>query len=333
MTSNSKDYMLRSDYTKDKLFVAVVSALRSYNELNKFEDHDHSLERIIESSVSIYQERRFSEFSRDVMRQLRSILCLNNKALEERTSGFTAKKVDGIYVITSCFGDFHKFKKLYMEDMLSKDVVKLVLQAEKSSEKQYKNKEFSVCFEDNHGGSHVIYIRTSQNITEWDENLIDIFCTNISEDFDHLYNQEEEVIGIKEIVFALGEVAEARAKVIGNHVERVSQYSYFLACKLGLDNQEAELIKEATPIHDIGKLLISDRILNKPGRLTIEEFDIVKEHAIVGYNMLKNAKDPVLKMAATIAVTHHEKYNGSGYPYGIEGEAIPISGRIVALAM
>eukprot|EP01029_Cantina_marsupialis_P002979 TRINITY_DN128357_c0_g1_i1.p1 TRINITY_DN128357_c0_g1~~TRINITY_DN128357_c0_g1_i1.p1 ORF type:complete len:254 (-),score=56.34 TRINITY_DN128357_c0_g1_i1:8-661(-) len=136
----------------------------------------------------------------------------------------------------------------------------------------------------------------------------------------------------KEVVYAMGEIAETRSKETGNHVKRVAEYSKLLALKYGLSKEDAELLKLASPMHDIGKVGIPDNILNKPGKLTFEEFEVMKTHATIGYDMFKYSKRPILQAAAIVAKEHHEKYNGKGYPNGLKGEEIHIFGRITAVA-
>lgn len=136
----------------------------------------------------------------------------------------------------------------------------------------------------------------------------------------------------KEIIFTMGEIGESRSKETGNHVKRVAEYSYILAIGMGMSEEEAELLKMASPMHDIGKVAIPDAVLKKPGKLTEEEFDIMKSHTIIGYNLLKNSKRHILKTAAIVASQHHEKWNGRGYPNGLTGEDIHIYGRITAIA-
>ena len=143
----------------------------------------------------------------------------------------------------------------------------------------------------------------------------------------------EEIINTqKEIIYTMGEIAETRSKETGNHVKRVAEYSKILALKLGLHVEEVEMLKLASPMHDVGKVGIPDNILNKPGKLTSEEFDIMKTHAQLGYDMLKHSSKPILQAAAIVAHGHHEKYNGKGYPNGTKGEDIHIYARITAVA-
>lgn len=136
----------------------------------------------------------------------------------------------------------------------------------------------------------------------------------------------------KDVIFSLGSIGEARSKETGNHVKRVAEYSKLLAILYGLSEAEAELLKNASPMHDIGKIGIPDSVLNKPGKLTPEEFEIMKNHATIGFNMLNGSNRKLLKASATIAYEHHEKFNGSGYPRGLKGDQIHIYGRITAIA-
>ncbi len=126
--------------------------------------------------------------------------------------------------------------------------------------------------------------------------------------------------------------AEYKEEETGNHIIRMSRYSALIAEKLGLSKKEVQNILYASPLHDLGKIGIPDSILLKPGKLTDEEFTIMKTHTIIGANILAYSKAEVLQVAEQIAISHHEKWNGSGYPQGLSGEKIPMVGRIVGLA-
>ena len=136
-----------------------------------------------------------------------------------------------------------------------------------------------------------------------------------------------------EISIRLGRASEFRDLETGGHIKRMSYYSKLLASLYGLDNEEAELVLYAAPLHDIGKVGIPDSILLKPGRFEGNEFDIMKQHAALGAKMLEGAENfPVLKAGHVIALEHHEKFDGSGYPNGIRGKDIHLYARIVAIA-
>ena len=136
----------------------------------------------------------------------------------------------------------------------------------------------------------------------------------------------------KEIIYKMGEIGESRSNETGNHVKRVANYSKLLATLYGLDEKECDILFTASPMHDIGKVGIPDSILNKPGKLDENEWKIMRKHCVIGYNILKNSKREILKAAAIVAMTHHEKWDGTGYPKGLKGEEIHIYGRITAIA-
>lgn len=136
----------------------------------------------------------------------------------------------------------------------------------------------------------------------------------------------------RETIFRLSRAAEYRDPETGAHILRMAHYSRLIAGALGLPPEEQQLVFEAAPMHDIGKVGTPDMILLKPGRLDPDEFTIMKRHARVGYDILRDSTSPILQAAAAIALAHHEKFDGSGYPQGLAGEAIPLHGRIVAVA-
>ena len=136
----------------------------------------------------------------------------------------------------------------------------------------------------------------------------------------------------REVIYAMGEIGETRSKETGNHVKRVAEYSKLLALFYGLSKDEAEKLKMASPMHDIGKVAIPDAILNAPRKLNLDEWKIMQSHAELGYNMLKHSSKPILQAAAIVANEHHEKFDGSGYPNAVVGEDIHIYGRITAVA-
>jgi len=135
----------------------------------------------------------------------------------------------------------------------------------------------------------------------------------------------------KDIIYMLSKVVEYRDKGTSVDTVRVGEMSAFLAKKFLWDDEKVELMRLASPMHDIGKVGIADNILLKSEKLTNEEFELMKKHTEIGHNILSQKETPLLKLAAEIALTHHEKYNGSGYPRGLKEEEIPLSGAIVAV--
>lgn len=136
----------------------------------------------------------------------------------------------------------------------------------------------------------------------------------------------------EETIQRLAIAAEFRDDETARHIQRMSQYCALLASRYGFDSDRCELIRVASPMHDIGKIGTPDHILLKPGKFTSDEFKVITKHTEIGYRILEGSQAELLKLAATIAWTHHEKFDGSGYPRGLAGEAIPIEGRIAAIA-
>lgn len=135
----------------------------------------------------------------------------------------------------------------------------------------------------------------------------------------------------QEAILRLGRAAEYRDNETGMHVIRMSRLSMELAKEIGLSEKECQLILQASPMHDLGKIGIPDEILLKPGKLDENEWEVMKKHPEIGAEILSGSHSTVMQMAATIALTHQERWDGSGYPQGLKGEEIPLAGRIVAI--
>jgi len=155
-----------------------------------------------------------------------------------------------------------------------------------------------------------------------------------------LNRKDKAIIGLnheiidtqRELVTILGEVIENHSKETGNHVKRVAKISRFLGTKIGLSDTDLELLEAASPLHDVGKIGISDKILHKPGKLTSKEFEVIKEHTTIGKEILGTSGRQLLASACSIAYQHHERWDGTGYPNGLKGEKINIFARITMLA-
>lgn len=135
-----------------------------------------------------------------------------------------------------------------------------------------------------------------------------------------------------ETIFRLARLVEIRDADTGEHIHRMSEICAVIARRLGWSSEEVEMIRLASQLHDVGKVAIPDSILLKPGRLTQEEFEVVKGHAQAGHDMLSDSASELVQLGASIALTHHEHFDGEGYPHGLPGEQIPLEGRIAAIA-
>ena len=195
-----------------------------------------------------------------------------------------------------------------------------------------KKKQISIMFENKSKDGEKYYMDTKiYPIIDNNESIHEIvhLMYNVT-DIIEVHKELEETQ--KDIIYRMGEIGESRSKETGNHVKRVANYSKLLAELYGLDEKDCNDIYTASPMHDIGKVAIPDAILNKPGKHTPEEWEVMKMHSEIGYKILQKSKRRILQSAAIIAHEHHEKWDGTGYPRGLREKEIHIYGRITAIA-
>jgi len=246
--------------------------------------------------------------------------CMARKALLRKSVNLELYPLNKIAPISGFFtyGEFYANKDMNSVGLLNQTMTILGLSESKNIKKE--KTEISL---DNKNVSENRTLKALTNLIAVTSRELDSYKNRLEEKVKEATLQIQELNKEledtqKEIVFTLGLASEGRSKETGEHIKRVAD--------------EAELIKQASPMHDIGKLAIPDSILNKPGRLTDEEFEIIKKHAEYGYNMINKSNRPLLKAAAIIAYEHHEKFDGTGYPRGLKEYEIHIYGRVVALA-
>lgn len=329
MEYDINDYKEKTELTTQKLFTTVVTALRSYRDLKTIEKSRTGLEEIIKSSATLFELQSMKKFASGVLTQMTSIVNLHKNAIH--CSFAVTKGVEDIYILAAS-GDYASNQDERARDVVPEQVLGEIEQAFVTKKSSFASDRFVIYFQSKMGMENVIYMNGFKALSEWERYLIDIYCTNVSVAFENIYLNEELESTQQEIIYTMGEITETRSRETGHHVKRVAEYSRLLAIKYGLSEQEAEVIRLASPMHDVGKVGIPDAILNKPGPLTQEEFEIMKTHSNLGYEMLKHSNKQVLNAAAIIAQQHHERFDGSGYPHRLRGEEIHLYGRITALA-
>ncbi len=172
----------------------------------------------------------------------------------------------------------------------------------------------------------------SRKFTRKDEEHLLLAASYTSKQLEAFALQDEIKQTQREIILTLAETGEMRSKETGNHVKRVAKYSEVIGSAYGLSPDELDLLKDSSPMHDIGKIAIPDSILLKAGPLTDKEREVMKTHTTLGYEMLKHSGRALIKAAAVVANQHHEKWDGTGYPNKLKGSETHIFGRITALA-
>jgi response regulator RpfG family c-di-GMP phosphodiesterase len=316
MEYDINDYKEKTELTSQKLYSTLIVALRSYRDLHIIDANKRGLEDIIYSSAQLNQIHTQPIFAREAMTQLANILKLQEHTCSGAVFTYKGDKVRTIAEIGE--------KSI---------VVPLEVTEAFTLQKHVFNEQSCTLFlKSKDTQSYCLHLSCDRVLNEWDRSLMEIYVANVAASLENLQLNDEIESTQREIIFTLGEIAETRSKETGYHVKRVAEFSSLLAIKCGLSEEEAELIRLASPMHDVGKIGISDDILNKPGKLTEKEYEIMKSHAVVGYEMLKHSNRQIMKTAAIIALQHHEKYNGTGYPQGLKGEEIHLYGRITAIA-
>ncbi|MGY5612797.1 HD-GYP domain-containing protein [Vibrio brasiliensis] len=187
-------------------------------------------------------------------------------------------------------------------------------------------------FSTSSGAVSLLYLKGARKITKLESQLLTLFSYSVSLPFENLSLSQEIIDTQGELIYRLGDVVESRSQEAGNHVRRMSELSYELCLLLGYSEEKANVLRQAAPMHDIGKIAIPDSVLLKPGKLNSEEWQVMKTHSAIGHNILAGSKRKILQTAATIAHQHHEKVDGSGYPQGLKGDEISIEARIIAVA-
>ena len=328
------DYKEKTELTLEKMLVTIISALRSYSFITTIEKNRQGLKRIIEASSDIFERQSLQKLGSGVLGQLASILQLKKDALYIHTSGLTASGIKNQPMILAATGDFSAFVAQPMDKVNGSSALHATLEKAKEEPHGFycEDDAFAWYFKSRTGSENCLYFETAQDLNENDRDLLELFFTNVSLAFDNLFLNKGIEETQKEVIFHIAEAMECRSAETGSHVRRVAEFARLLALKYGLGVEEAEILKLASTVHDLGKIGIPDFVLNKPGPLTPEEFNIIKCHVERGHNMLRRSTSPIIRAAARIILLHHERWDGKGYPQGLAGEEIHVHGRIVAVA-
>ncbi|MBU1405069.1 MAG: DUF3369 domain-containing protein [Proteobacteria bacterium] len=326
------DYKEKTELTAQKLFTTMVASLRSYRDILTIEANRKGLEKIIDAATSICRLRSVTNLASGVLTQLVAILHLSENALYCQTSGIAVANIQGSFKMLAATGAYESYLDAEAGGDLPAKVLAYVRQATTLKQSICQDNRYIGYFCSERGEETVIYIEGWRDLSELDRRMIEVFCGNVQVAYENVLLTQEIEATQKEIIYTLGQLAEMRSLETGNHVHRVAEYSRLLAEKHGMSPREVEVIRLASSMHDVGKVAIPDAILNKTGPLTAAEFEIMKTHTSRAREMLGLSDRKVVKAAIVIAMQHHEKFDGSGYPKGLKGEDIHISARITALA-
>lgn len=330
------DYKSKTELTSSKLKTTLYASLRSYRDIISIEQHRSGLQKVLKAIGNTSAETNLRSLTSQLLSQLATVLDLEEDAMYcsvlSTADGQSKEDSPQRFKVLAKAG--HLFSGLQEDEpcTIPAEIEPLFKQAHQEKRSIQRGIDYIAYILTANGDENLLYVRKNPPLNQLNLHLLDIFIDNFAKAYAALALKDEVEQSQRELVYILGEAVEVRSKETGSHVKRVGEISYLLAKKYGLSPQECELIKAASPLHDVGKISIPDAIMNKPGKLTPEERAVIEDHAETGYNMLKNSKTLILKMAATIALEHHEAWNGKGYPNGKLEKETHVMSRIAGIA-
>jgi response regulator RpfG family c-di-GMP phosphodiesterase len=325
------DYKEKTELDRTKLFTTTFAALRAYRDIMKVEEarrvqHNYreGLERVIAASAHIFKQRNLKDFASGLLQQVVALLRLEQSMLV-RVVAASVITGESKYEILAQIGEIGR-------DFIGPELLAQLDDAQHNRISKLQGDTYVGYFPNSSGKASLLVLKGVEEISDIDAQLLEVFCSGVAIAFDNILLNQEITDTQAELILRLGDVVESRSNEAGNHVRRMSQICHLLAQASGMPADETAVLMHAAPMHDIGKIATPDAVLLKPGKLTPEEWEIMKQHPAVGLSILDGSSRPILKAAAVIAHQHHEKYDGSGYPQGLKGEDIHPYARVVAVA-
>ncbi len=321
------DYKEKTELTAMKLYTTVRTALKSYHDLVVINDNRRGLEKILDASPELYHPNSLQEFFDGVLTQIISLCNLgHHSCIAIVNDGAIVSSKNEEVTIQSSRGHFADPNSTTHQKILQ-ECTKALLSGDEP-ENLPSNIDYIPLRIDNHQLGFVC-IEHVEKLNHMDRHLVHIMINQSASALRSINLYEDLTSANHQAMKMLAIAAEFRDKETGDHIGRIQHSTYRTALKLGLSEEEAEEYGLASILHDIGKIALPDAILQKPGKLTEEEFDIIKRHTTFGVGILDNSD--WLELAKRIAYSHHERWDGSGYPLGLKGEEINLAARIVAV--
>ena len=324
------DYKEKTELTAQKLATTMFAALRSYRDMRTIEANRRGLERVIAASAYIFSHEHSQRFAGNVLEQLSDLLGPARGALYCRLPA--QPELPAHFPIAAACGAYRHLTERNADEKLPTHVAASLRNAWLARRHVFAADHYVLFIGDERAAECLLFVGEGSELGELEHRLLEVFCTNVAIAYENLHLHDELFDSQLEMIYLLAGAAETRSYETANHVKRVGVIAELLGQLYGLNEKTTEALRLAAPLHDIGKIGIPDAILNKPGPHTEEETRVMRTHAELGARMLAHSKRPLLALAAEIAASHHENWDGSGYPNGLRGEAIPIGGRITMLA-
>jgi response regulator RpfG family c-di-GMP phosphodiesterase len=324
------DYKDKTELTSNKLITLLYATLRSYRDICTIDQHRRSLEQVILSSTEVFEADSLKSFASAVLEQVCILLNLKGAIFYCASLNEDLIEVEN-YQVLAASGAMSQYQTNTKSE-LPDHVLKSFETAQQQKHSFVEGDSYTGYFTTSHGSENLLYVTMEGDLSEMDHQLLDIYANNVAITYENLLLNDEIIETQKELAYILGEAVEKRSKETGSHVKRVALFSHLLARLSGISDVDAHVIKLASPLHDVGKIAIPDKILKKPGKFEPEEWEIMKTHAQIGADLLSNSDNEVISMGKIIAAQHHERWEGGGYPNNLKGTEIHIAGRISALA-
>ncbi len=332
------DYKDKTELTHLKLHTLLYSCLRAYRDMLALEQARLGLEKVIDASNDVFKHQLPSKFAQGILQQFSSLMRFDQHGFYAVEDGLTAQNHNGIWRIIEGIGKFAlENNKLAAKDRRLDTILppmlldELIVQRE-SFLSVHEHEYFLASSMNGKKNRSLIYLEKSGESTVLQKKILDIFSNNVLTAFQNLYLRADIEKAQQEMVYLLAEAIESRSQETGNHLQRVAELSFLLAKSLNLGEEVSIRIHRASPLHDLGKIAIPDNILNKPGKLTEQEFEVMKTHSQIGHDMIISSERELCQTGRLIALEHHEHWDGNGYPNAKKGEDISIEGRISAVA-
>lgn len=324
------DYKAKTELSSAKLKSCVYTAIRSYRDIRTIELGKRGMEDVLQSSSSVLQSQTLVQFGTAVLKQTLTLLNLDHSILYLTTQQ-TDLYGDSKLTVLAASGDLAQLSEPGISCNIPKEIEKEINQVFKNKANYQSDDLFIGYYPSGTASCNILYVKLTHPLNDVQKTVLEMFASNVALVFQNLTQKEDIQQTQKELIMVLSDAIELRSKETGGHVKRVILMTEFLSKKLGMSDDFIDTIRYSSALHDVGKISIPESILHKPGKLNDEEWEIMKTHAQRGYELLADSDRIVAKMGAIIAKTHHERWDGKGYPEGLAGEEIPIEGRIMAI--
>ena len=327
------DYKHKTELTKAKLDTTLITSIRAYRDLIILDKSRKGLKRIIDSSNNIFEMKSLRKFIEGILIQLTSLLKLEEDTMYLEASSLAIKRNGDNLKILAGTGKYASLIEKPLKETVPKEILELIIETYNKKESCFEGNHYVGYFESGENKENILLLEGFFELETTDKYLIELFSRNINLAFYNNYRIQNSFDTRDEIIYTLGEVTERHKTLKTHHVQRVGEIAFRLAELTGLNHERSEEVKIAAAMHDVGKILLNDEILEKTESLSELELEKMRLHTDTGEIILRNNRFQLLDNAAEVAAQHHERWDGKGYPNQLKEEAITLPARIASIAL